>query len=334
MRYGICCFFIMVFLAASLFAIQVVELPDISKPHLIRVEKDRLFIVEGTTVFIYSLQDFHVIEKFGRQGEGPGELKSFVSSLEVGADYILINSSGRLSWFSRNGKFLKQKKDVALGHNYKILGEGFVGMRMLREKDGIYFSVNIFDSDLNKIREIHRYRHPFFSHDRKINPVNLRMSSYFVCQKKIYLDMENGIIQVFDQKGEHLYSVTCEFPTVKMTPEKREKSLKFWKSDLKAEYEVYKERLEFPATFPVIKDLQVADDNIYVITHREKMGKNELIILGLKGELIKKTWVALADVNMLLPHLLNYYTIQNHRIYKLVDNADKEIWELHISKLQ
>ena len=146
--------------------------------------------------------------------------------------------------------------------------------------------------------------------------------------------MENGIIQVFDQNGEHLYSVTCEFPTVKMTPEKREKFLKFWKSDLKAEYEVYKERLQFPAYFPFIKDFQVADDNIYVITYREKMGKNELLILGLKGELIKKTWVALADVNMLLPHLLNYYTIKNHRIYKLVDNADKEIWELHISELQ
>ena len=55
MRYGIRCFFIMVFMVASLFAQQVVELPDISKPHLILAEKDRLFIVEGTTVFILSL---------------------------------------------------------------------------------------------------------------------------------------------------------------------------------------------------------------------------------------------------------------------------------------
>ena len=312
---------------------RVIDLPDLLNPHLIKVSRKLIFIADGTHVYIYSLSDFHLIKKFGRAGEGPGELKSYISDLEAGSDFILVNSIGRLSWFNHRGEFIKQKNDTALGVNYRILGNGFVGMRMKREKKGIFFSVNIFDSELNILCEIYDYRHPFFNPERKINPVNLRVLSYTVYGNQIYLCSADGVIQVFDPRGNILYSATPKISPVELTPELREKYLEFWKSDLKAEYEVLHERFDFQDFFPLIKDFRVAGGRIYVITYREKGRMNEMFILDLLGNQIAKTWVELADVNMLLPHLFNYYTIQDKMIYKLVDNPDREIWQLRVFEL-
>jgi hypothetical protein len=42
--------------------------PDILKPEFIQVDGDELFINEGPSIFIYSLKDFKLKKKFGKQG--------------------------------------------------------------------------------------------------------------------------------------------------------------------------------------------------------------------------------------------------------------------------
>lgn len=323
---------IFLLLTWPILGMKVVELPDILKPHLIVADKDQLFIVEDTSILVYSLKDFSLLKKFGKRGEGPGELKQFISGIDIQPDFILVNSIGRLSWFDRSWHFLKQQNDTSMGHNYKIVGKHYAGMKMVREKDAIYFAICIFDSHLKNIREIYRYTHPFFKRKRKINPVNIRVSSYFVFNNKIFVDGGKGIINVYDENGKMLYTINHEFEPIKISKDDKERYIEFWKSDIKAEYKVYKQRLEFPTYFPAIRDFQVANGKIYVLTNKKKDGKNELIIFNLKGKLLKKTMAPLLETNMILPHLFCYYTIQNNRIYKLVDNQDKETWELHITE--
>ena len=259
-----------------------IELRGILKPHLLEVENGHLFVVQETTVFIFSLSDFRLLKKFGREGEGPGELKGYISAIEVQPEYILVNSIGRLSWFTRSGDFIKQQTSTSLGLNFKLLGDRYVGMRMIREKDSIYFSISIINSDLKILKEIHRYRHPFFQRNRKINPVDIRISSYNVYQNQIFVD-KGGLITVFDKDGKELFDVINEFDPVKITVDRKKSYLEFWRSDLKAEYKVYKDRLVFPDYFPSIRDFQVANGRIYVVTYREKKITVSFIYLMRKG---------------------------------------------------
>jgi hypothetical protein len=69
-----------------------------------------------------------------------------------------------------------------------------------------------------------------------------------------------------------------------------------------------------------------------VLTFKEIDGKSEMLILTLKGELVKTVLVPLVNVNTLLPHFKNYYTIYNGILYQLVENKEKQ-YELHIREL-
>ncbi len=309
---------------------EVIKLPEIQNPHLILADDSQFYIVENNSISIYSMTGMKKIRKFGHMGEGPGELKQYISGIDIQTGHILINSIGRISWFTKSGDFIRQTNDTTLGHNYKTFGSRFSGMRMVREKNGIFFTINIFNKDLKEPTEVYRYRHPFFNRDRKIDPMNVRGASYFVFNDLLYVDTDGGIIRVFDETGKERKAIDPGIKREKITPVKKKRIIEFWKSDMKEEYKVFKERLEFPEYFPRIRDFQVADHRIYIITNTESGDNVELIILNLEGKNLGKRMVPLSDVNMLLPHLFTFHTIQNNHIYILTDNIESETWELRI----
>jgi len=311
-----------------------VPLPGLAKPTRIAVDGGTLAVADGTTVHLYDLDDPSRQRKFGREGEGPGEFKGMISDIEILPDRLVINSIGRISWFSRDGRFLRQQNDSTLGVNYRTLGDGFVGMKMVRDTKGIFFAIALFSADLDTVKELHRYRHPFFNGRRPINAVNLRVSSYRVYRDRVYVDVADGTIHVFDRSGNRVRTVTAAVDRPVVTAAHRERLLRCWKTDLKAEFEAFRDRLSFPNQFPSLLDFMVADDRIYLITHEEKDGRNRLLILDMEGKEKKRLWIMLADVNTLLPHLLSLYTIRDRVLYKLVDNEKTESWELRTIALE
>jgi hypothetical protein len=76
----------------------------------------------------------------------------------------------------------------------------------------------------------------------------------------------------------------------------------------------------------------VADERIYVLTFKEIEGKSELLILDMKGQLLKRVPVPLLQIDSLRPAVMNRYTINNHKLYRLVRNKERQ-YELHITEL-
>ena len=328
-------FLILILLVGPGILTAAVELPDLRKPTRIVADSDRLFVVDGASILIYSLKDFSLLRKFGGMGEGPGELKGLFSFLEIRGNQVLVYSPGRLSWFSRDGVFIRQKTDPSLGLNYRMVEEGFVGMKLVREPDGIYFGIFLFDANLKKVKEFYRYRHPFFGKRErgKVNAVEVRFSSYQVNADKIYLDQADGCIRVYDHRGEALRTICPALQKVPITAGHQKRFLDFWRTGLKEEYKVFGERLEFPDYFPLIRDFLVADGHLYVLTYREREENSELLVLDLQGKLQKRLWVPMQKVNPLLPHLFSLYTIHNHKLYILRDNEETETWEIEVTNL-
>lgn len=325
----------LLFVSSFVFAGQVIPLPGLLKPQRIYIDQEQFFITEGATISIYSLKDFKLQKKFGKRGEGPGEFKESGEGikLEFKPENIIVISYGRISYFTRDGQFIKEARiSNPRRFEFQELGSGFVGTELTVEKKGVFFTVNLFDKNLKKGKEIYRFKHPFYPRSKPINPVFLRTSTYYVYREKIFYDDEDGIIHVLDSSGKELYSIRHRYERVKVKDIHRNRYLMFWKLDLKPEYDAFKDRLRFPAAFPPIRNFHIIDNKIYVITYKEKYNRCKMLVFDMGGKLLKEVFVSLVDINMLIPAQYNYYTIHEDKLYILWDNQETEEWELHVEK--
>jgi hypothetical protein len=332
-----CIIILFLIFASILLPAEVVPLPGLLKPQTVAVDGSQLFITQGTTIYIYSLTKNKLQAKFGNPGEGPGEFRDDGSGikLEIKPEEIIVSSRGRLSYFTREGKF---KRETQLTDprrfQFKSLGDKYVGLAMVRENEKIYFVLNLYDSGLHKEKELYKYAHPFFPRTKKINAVDIRVSSSYGYNNKIFLDDSQGRILILNNQGERISTITPTYEEIEVTEAHKKRYLEIWKTSLKMEYKAFKERLKFPAYFSRIRDFQVTDGKIYIVTFKEKQDKNQMFIYSEEGKLLKTVFVPLVETDMLLPHVYNYYTIKQGKLYRLVENVDTEEWNLYISAIE
>jgi hypothetical protein len=77
----------------------------------------------------------------------------------------------------------------------------------------------------------------------------------------------------------------------------------------------------FPEYYPAIKDFFAADNKIYVKTYKTRNGKEEFVILDLKGTFLKQFFLPESKSHL--------YTISKDVFYYLKEEEDLEEWELN-----
>jgi hypothetical protein len=83
----------------------------------------------------------------------------------------------------------------------------------------------------------------------------------------------------------------------------------------------------FPEYFTA-RIFKIADNKIFIPTYKKQNGKNEFIILDLKGNVKKKIYLPFKDRSFLLAYP---YAIGGNRLYQVFDNDETGEWELHIT---
>jgi hypothetical protein len=322
---------ILVFFMSNVYARKIVSLPDIFEPSSIVVDSNQIYIVEGTTIHIYSLEDFTLKKKFGRKGEGPQEFKDDIWGIEVKPDYILVNSLNKVSFFTRDGDFLNEKINPTVlgGSMFKPVGNQFVGYSIERENKTFYVVYSIFDFKLKKSKELYRMKW-------MVQPGRKRKLFetfwYGTLDNKIIIAREDGFtIDVFNSTGEKMFSIDQKYKNLKFTDFHKKKFLDFWKSSYPETYEIRKTRTEFPKYFPAIKTCLIADKKIHVQTYKEKDKKTEFFIFDIDGKLLNKILIPIVRKN---PREDYPYWIYNQKLYQLVYDLDKYVWELHITEVE
>jgi hypothetical protein len=186
---------------------RIVQLPELTKPSKIKACGDGIFVVNNRyNILIYSLQDFKLKGQFGGRGEGPGEFK-FTIKLSIMPNFVLIDSQDRLSWFSKEGKFLKQK-NKRTGISYipsknKFIGESFKHLPNQMNK----IEYGIYDSDLKKIKILDQYmfKLPLIGADGIWKVKEWKMIRHY---HNISSDFTSGKIFIADsEKGFFYYSI-------------------------------------------------------------------------------------------------------------------------------
>ncbi len=150
----------------------------------------------------------------------------------------------------------------------------------------------------------------------------------YTMDNKIIVDLRNAPILVFTHTGEKYSTIDYKYEKIKLESTHKKQVLNFYRTNpqIKHNWERIKNLIEFPNTFPDIQQCTVKDGKIYVQTYRKKENQAEFFIFDLKGKLLRKLFLPLADMNILKTYP---YTIKNNMLYQLIEDEEKEVWTLH-----
>lgn len=347
--------FVLLLLSASfVFPAKVGPLPEVMRPDNITVDGNEIYVVEGAEISVYSLKNLSFIRKFGKKGEGPGELQVipniYYNRVVVTPGYILAESFNKVIFFSKEGKSIKEKRKIGQITKTVPIGENFVVKKFIIDENTITYSViALYNPEMEMIKELYRQE---FVQQRTSGGVKLNMVMDFIDFKvyddKIFIEesVQGFIIEVFDGKGEKLYRIEKEYEKLKVTGEHKEKIILRFKTDpsikeqgkaLGGWNELKKLfTMKFSGTFPAIRSLEVSGGKLYVQTFKVVENKDEYVIMDLKGKIIKRVYVDAFENVPLTGELLGakLHTLQKGKLYYLVENEDEEEWELMVEDIK
>jgi len=300
-------------------------------PGQVAVDRDNgeLFIVDGTEIRVYRLADLNLKAVFGKKGEGPGEILPPVS-IGLHKDAILVNSRNKVSFYDRKLNFMREHK-VTSGKRFATTGKRFAGQGFkVIGQDG-YETFNFFDKDFNKGKEIISRKSPI-QRSGKI-PVLSSPFIFRVYRDIVYYSFNDNLELGIFRKGKNIADrIRFNYENKPFTASDKAAFETYFKTNprTRKNYEALRQRLEYPTHYPAIRTFLVDEGKIYVITHRKNNdGAIETFVLNKGGELIKKSFIWLKDMNIFSPYP---FSISAGKLYQLIE-TDDEKWELHIIEI-
>jgi hypothetical protein len=345
---------LLILLIGFLSAKKVGPLPEVMKPDNISINKDDLFVAEGSTVYVYSIRTMQLKKRFGKKGEGPGEIMSipnYPTRINGYPEYILVEGLNKIIFFTRKGKFIKEKRKPTGTTQMIPIGNHFVAKRVVPSEDNrtINGAIYLYDSNLKPLKTL--YSQKWVQQGAPPN-VEIDMVGDFVhfrtCDGKIFIEESplGFIIGVFDETGNKLYEIKKSFKPIKVTGAHKEQLITNLREDPWTKpqiralggWEEVKKILDmqFPDYFPPIRSLDISDNRLLIQTFREKSGKDEYIIMDLKGNIQKTVYVPRRAPTPLMARLMGVklYAIEKDNLYYIKENEEEEEWELHVETLK
>ncbi len=332
--------FILLLTAPFSYAQKLGALDEIDRPESLKVSGNELFVVQGAQVFNYSLDNLKLIRTFGRGGEGPGELKKtsqFYNTVAVTPEHVFIDGMGKVVYFSRDGKLIKEIKKPSNINRMHPVGKNYVGVQFTElEGDVQYFALRLFDAQFKPVKTLLRHKSPMQSSARTNEPVP-DIIGFRVWKDKIYVENSRRgfVIEVFDHRGNKLSAITLDQEKQKMTPKDRREAYEFYFQDPLVKQigvEAFKSMMKFIPQdyFPPIQRLEVTDQTIYAGTFKRKKGKYQWLLMDLTGKQRGEIFLPKVNTAPLLAHIagVTYDSINNGKLYYLQENEETETWEL------
>ncbi len=323
------------------------EIPELMKPGMLEVDDNKLYVVQGATVHVFSLENLKEIHRFGKKGEGPGELPTvprWNNRLLITPDAIYMEGERKIIRFDKQGNFLSETRKPFESAMFIPVGKNFIAKKHRLEKQKSFMLLSLYDADMKEIKEL--YRQEFVQQPNPGGGVKIDlfgdMLNVGVIGDKIFIDKspEGFVLDVLNSSGKKLYRIQKEVTPLKVTAAHKETAIELVKQD-----PLVRERIKrfgswanlkkvihfhFSPTKPAIRDFLAADGKLYARTFKEKEGKEEYIIMNPKGNLLRTAWVPRVVTDGLKDRLtgVRRWTIRNGNMYYLLENETTETWEL------
>lgn len=340
--FGLITLLIVMVLSGNPSAVKKYRLREVIEPSSINLDEQYIYIPQQTSIFIYRYNSRGIIfhQQIGKTGEGPQEFLLNVAGgheeliLDLQTSHLIVNSMGKISLFGRKNNFpyLGEIKSRSRSNHYLPMGNGYVGQGMAVDKGIQYRSINLYDGELNKTREVFKVRHHFqLNEGLRVFDAAYR---YATDKNKLFVAWEpDFIIRVYDTRGKELYKIEQDYERIKPDDNFKSKVTQYLKTSKKYKplFELLKIKVLFPRQLPAINNLLIDRGRIYALTHGTRDEQTECFVFNNHGTLLRRAYLPIhkdPDTEGFLPYP---YTIFQDKMYQLVNI--KEQWFLTIHKI-
>jgi hypothetical protein len=322
-------------------------LSGILEPDGFQVSGGEVFILEGAVVHVFDLGSLKVLRRFGREGQGPGEVEItpwLANTLRVSAERAVIDSASKLVMYSRDGRLIGEEvrrpqftQVIPWGENYAVRLRAAGG----EDDQTQYATIQFLDGKTDGLREL--YRQPFAGQRELLDmiPDSIHVQVY---GDDLYVEKggEGFAIDVYGPSGSKIREIRLDRERERVTRADRLLYERLLKADpmmniQEENWERFKTRtrLRYPKYYPAIRDFVISDDRIYVQTFRAEDQETEYLILDLEGSLLGKVFLPRVRepgfTEQMMGTGVRMYTFAGGTFYYLVETA--EAVELHAVKL-
>lgn len=327
--------------SAPFFAEKAAVFPDLRRPQHLIVDKDRLFIPDYPEIHIYSLKDFNLIKKFGKEGQGPGEFAVSPRRFKINVQpaYLFVNCDNRIFYFTREGSLIKEINTRGIGYFFAAFKDKLVGRKGIQENNIMYTPLFLFDGKLNPVKELSRIKAA--GSDNKIRAFH-RSFNVEASKEKIFVTLGTEfVVKIFDYNGKLLHVINKETPGNRVRiKDSHKKDYDEYMKVASPVYTAIKNMIVFPEYFPAVRDrcglhydYHKGDEKLYVITLKMKDEKTECFVFTVQGKFLKKVYLPLLEKNAARLDL-SPLDINDGKLYQLIENEETEEYELHVSEIQ
>jgi len=329
-------FIVMIASVSFLSGQKVVVMEEVLKPSIIAMDDNQIYITDNqTNVLIFNKKDFKFIKQFGKKGEGPKEFMAFAAVTPL-KDKLLINSVGKISFFSKKGIYLNEIKSPAGlggGFGYIPIKDGYVAQGRAGGSDGLYSTISFFDEKLKKVKELYRIKigEKGFS---KIDVLNANVP-YQAYQDKVFVTGEKGfLVNVLNSKGDIVSKIEKKDYKPGEVNEKFKKQIhKTIEKQSPQQYAFLKDRMVFPKYFPAFSSFYIDSKvkMLYLFTWKIEKNIIECFVYDMDGKFQNRIDLPIEMQGSLRPYPM---TIYDWKLYQLIDNDETEEWEMHITDIK
>jgi len=299
--------FLTLLIAMNLSAQTTIVLPDVQKPHQIAVDGNDLYVFDEAdySLHVYTISPFVPKLKFGRKGDGPHDFK-YLPYVYIQPETLACTDFTKIIWFSKKGEVLKamefsELKDFDLNSEMLLIPVKDHFLRITADHDQMKRHVYLLDSKFKTIKNL--YEGPFVWQVGSATDVRTDTLS---SQGLVFIaDTQGFRITVFDDKGNLLRTI-----------------------DKSRDVEEIPNRA-------LLHQYCVSDGKIYATTYKKKDNQTEMIILDLEGHILRRLYLPLASIRP-KRGVVRYdlYTVDQDKLYELVQDSETEKWELWITDLK
>jgi len=298
--------FLSLLIATNLSAQTTIAVPDVQKPHQVAVDGNDLYIFDEAdySLHVYTISPFAQKWKFGRKGDGPHDFK-YLPYVSIQPETLTCTDFTRIIWFSKKGHVLKAikfsaLKDFDLNSEMLLIPVKKNYLRITADHEKMKRSVYLLDSNLRTIRNL--YEGLFIWQTG--SATDCRTDTVSAQGLVFVADTQKFIITVFDDKGNLVRTI-----------------------DKSKDVEKVQDRA-------LLHQYCVSDGKIYATTYTKKDNQTEMLILDLKGRILRRLFHPLTSIRP-MRGVLRYdlFTVVQDKLYELVQNKETGKWELLMTEL-
>jgi hypothetical protein len=324
----------------TLFSEKLSVLNEVLKPERFAVGNGYIYVLEKTTIHIYDQKTYKYVGKFGKEGEGPREIKKNMFGAPIGITphkgKIIITSSAKVSFYTATGKYISEQR-VAQFDNFYPFGDKYICISQAEKKGDNatrVLALFIADKQLKKGKVIYKSNFEVgmnFKWEFPITPFYPSATD----DKVFVIDGKKGFsINIYDKDGNKIGRIFKDVKKVKIPDSYKKNTIKWFKTNpnYKNIWNFFKTRISFKKFYPQIFNIFAEKNRLYIFTNTMKGELRECIITDLKGNEIKrKFFYSPENYGMNFKFMAD---LDNNYYYWIVENEDDETWDLYREKIE